>query len=72
LALEALPLQIIPPMELLVLIVCFLALHQREAVVELLTMLLVERVALVVVLGLKVLPAVLQLLIKEPLVAQVL
>jgi len=72
LALEALPLQITPLMELSVLIVYFLVLHRREAVAGLLTMLLVERVALVVVLGLKVLPAVLQLLIKEPLVAQVL
>jgi hypothetical protein len=72
LALEALPLQITPLMELSVLIVYFLVLHQREAVAELLTMLLVERVALVAAVALKVLPAVLQLLIKEPLVAQVL
>ena len=64
--------QITPLMELLVLIAYFLVLHQREVVAGLLTMLLAVMVALVVVLGLKGLPAVLELLIKELLVAQVL
>jgi hypothetical protein len=72
LALEVRRRQITPPMELLVLIVYFLVLHQREAVAGLLTMLLVERVDPVVVLGLKVLPAVLEQLLKDMLAAQVL
>jgi hypothetical protein len=59
-------------MELLALIVYFLVLHQREAVAGLLTMLLVEQVDPVVEVALKVLPAVPEPLIKEPLVAQVL